>query len=471
MCLSSLLRAVALGVSLAMVAAGQRLDGQAANQRGASIGRTGASQASAPGELTLDAVYQRLQRANPQVAAARAAATASAARVAAAGTLPDPRVQLGFMGRDLPSLQPMETLGMDQVQVMQMVPLAGKLGLASDAARARAQAAGTRVSAMLWSVRRDAALAFYDMWAAGRQLVVARETRDLLRQAADAAESMYRVGQGRQADVLRAQMEITRMTEEIVRLGAMRRSMAARLAGVLDAPGLADSMVPRIPKLDDARLPAAAGAANDSLADLAVAGRPGLAAGRQDVAAAEIARQLAERELWPDLEFGVQVARRPASAAPPSASGGAMSAGWMGSFMIGASIPIFAGRRQLRMRDEAAAMRDMAAADVRALEAETRGMVGEVTAELLRSRESRTLYASALLPQALATRDAAAAAYRTGGVDFMTLLDTHMTVNRIRMELYMLRASEGKAIAELETLLGRPLIDAAIISPLEEEVR
>lgn len=148
-----------------------------------------------------------------------------------------------------------------------------------------------------------------------------------------------------------------------------------------------------------------------------------------------------------------------------------MSAGWMGSFMIGASIPIFAGRRQLRMRDEAAAMRDMAAADVRALEAETRGMVGEVTAELLRSRESRTLYASALLPQALATRDAAAAAYRTGGVDFMTLLDTHMTVNRIRMELYMLRASEGKAIAELETLLGRPLIDAAIISPLEEEVR
>ena len=54
----------------------------------------------------------------------------------------------------------------------------------------------------------------------------------------------------------------------------------------------------------------------------------------------------------------------------------------------------------------------------------------------------------------------AMSAYRVGTVDFMTLLDSRMTVNTYRQELSVLEADEGKAWAELEMLTGRELIDS-----------
>jgi outer membrane protein TolC len=52
------------------------------------------------------------------------------------------------------------------------------------------------------------------------------------------------------------------------------------------------------------------------------------------------------------------------------------------------------------------------------------------------------------------------AAYRVGGVEFMTLLDSRMAVNEYRQELLALVADEGRAWAELEMLVGRELINA-----------
>ncbi|MFL5582228.1 MAG: TolC family protein, partial [Gemmatimonadaceae bacterium] len=131
----------------------------------------------------------------------------------------------------------------------------------------------------------------------------------------------------------------------------------------------------------------------------------------------------------------------------------------MGSLMLGASVPIFARSRQLRLRDEAAAMRQMALADLASMRAETRGRVGEAYASLTRARRLAALYRGTILPQAEASVASALAAYRVGQVDFMTLLDNRMTVNQYRQELYALEADEGKAWADLEMLTGRELLD------------
>jgi len=92
---------------------------------------------------------------------------------------------------------------------------------------------------------------------------------------------------------------------------------------------------------------------------------------------------------------------------------------------------------------------------------ETRGKVGESFAALQRARRLQQLYRAEILPQAEAAVTSALAAYRAGSVDFMTLLDNQMNVNRYRQELATLDAEQGKAWAELEMLAGRSLIDAA----------
>jgi outer membrane protein TolC len=273
---------------------------------------------------------------------------------------------------------------------------------------------------------------------------------------------MYRVGEGRQADVLRANVEIAKMAADTLRMRAMRGTMVSRLNALLNradeqplsvAPPQFPASMPREAWLDS----------------VAVSDRPMIRAGLQDVRAAAASASLAGKEIIPDLEIGVQYGRG-ASTMIDAAGVTSSKSENMGSLMIGASIPLFARDRQYQMRNEANAMKAMAEADVAAMRAETRGKIGEAYAELTRARDLARLYRATVLPQAEATVSSALSSYRVGKIDFMTLLDDQMTVNKYRQELIALEADEGKAWAELEMLTGRELIDSNSIVTTADDV-
>ncbi|MDB4912468.1 MAG: outer rane efflux protein [Gemmatimonadetes bacterium] len=415
--------------------------------------------AEMPMTLSLGDLYREVQRTNPRIQAARALGRAAQARVPGASRPPDPQFQLGLMNYALPRLAPMPVLGMNQLQLMQMLPLGGKLALAGRAASASANATGYRADDVSWDLRTQAAMAFYDLHSTDRGLDVARETLRLLRDIAATASAMYRVGEGRQTDVLRAQVEIARMVEDTLRMQAMREAMTARIDALLDRAPSAAMGTLILPAFPDS-VPTRAW-----LDSVARETRPMIRAGLEDVRAADASARLARKEIVPDILVGVQYAQQ----------GGEMGTERMGSLMLGASLPIFARSRQLQMRVESDAMKQMAQADLAAMRAETRGKIGEAYAALTRARSLARLYRTTVLPQAEATVASALSAYRVGSVDFMTLLDGRMTVNKYRQELNVLDAEQGKAWAELEMLVGVTLIDASrrsgsIAAPLTSTV-
>lgn len=397
------------------------------------------------GQLTIGALYRAVDSLSPRIAASRAAAEAARARVPGASRLPDPSLQLATMYRQLPGFDLEPPLGMNQVQLTQMFPVpgTGKLGLAGDVAQARADAAATAVGESIWEQRARAAMAFYDLYQAEGTLVVMRETLQLLEALAATVRGMYAVGEVRQADVLRAQLEVGRMTGQVVEMEAMRRTMAARLNTVLARPAATPTGTPELPDFPTTIPPL------DSLESAALASRAMLRAGADNLRAAEAATTLARREIWPDLELGVGYGWQPMTA------GGTEE---MLSVMLEASVPLWAGSRQLKMRDEAAAMRAEAADELEAMRADTRGRVAELAAGLERARALEAIYARTLLPQAEATVASARAAYQVGTVDFLTLLDAVMTTYGYRAQLFRFDADQGKALAELEMVLGRPLV-------------
>lgn len=393
--------------------------------------------------LELADAYRTARERSPRITAARALADAARARTASARRPPDPQVQFGFMNYSLPALRPMDVLGMTQLQVMQMLPLPGKLGLAGRVADASADAQAERARDVDWEVRSKAAMAFYDLYVTDRSLGIDRETLRLLQDILRTTESMYRVGEGRQADVLRAQVEIARMVQDTIRMTTMRSAMSARLNAIIDLPAQALIGTPLLPAFPDS-VPGL-----DVALLAAVADRPMVRAGERDLEAATAQVKLARREIWPDLTIGLQYGQR-------SGMGGTER---MGSLMIGGTLPVFARSRQLRMRDEAAAMQQMSRADLMAMRAETQAAVAEAYSNLTRARNLAILYRTTLLPQAEAAITSAFAAYRVGTVDFMTLLDNRMSLNRYRKELVELEADEGKAWADLEMLIGRELFN------------
>ena len=79
----------------------------------------------------------------------------------------------------------------------------------------------------------------------------------------------------------------------------------------------------------------------------------------------------------------------------------------------------------------------------------------EARAEVERARALGGLYATAILPQANTAVEAALSAYRVGEVDYSTLIESQMTVNRYEIALVRITAEYHQAMARIDALLGR----------------
>lgn len=397
-----------------------------------------AAQAVPPDTLRLSDALRVAVTGNPMLTAARFSAAAAAQRIAPAGALPDPQLQFGLLNRMASEFgSTMDPMTMNQLQLMQMLPWPGKLGGARRAARHTAAAAGADADEQARMLAAQVRMAYYEVAYADRALEVMRRTQGLLRDFLDVSTTMYAVGSALQQDVLRAQVEVARMSEEITRMGQERVAMAARLNALLGRAAPARVAALELPEPGAGDLPDV-----DSLLAWALDGRPALRAGAERVAAAEAALSAARRELFPDFSLGVAYQQRPQF---PT----------MVSLMVGINLPIFASAKQLPMRRQMAAMRDMSAAELANLRNETVARIVETRARAEQDKSLARLYRGSILPQARAAVQAALSSYRVGRVTFMTLVDNQMTVNRYETETYRLLADYHQAVGELDALVGR----------------
>jgi outer membrane protein TolC len=262
-----------------------------------------------------------------------------------------------------------------------------------------------------------------------------RRTRGLLETFLSVTQARYAVGEAPQQDVLQAQVAIGRMDEDITVMEEERVALAARLNALLDRPATTAIPAVELSPPGDA-LPAA-----DSLMALATERRPALLAARDRVRAADAGYRQARRELYPDFMVSVEYGQRPQYTD-------------MLSLMVGISVPLWAGGRQLPLRREMEVMRASDDAAARDLTNETYAILTELRAEAERARRLTTLYGQAILPQARAAVEAAMSAYRVGNADYMTLIESELTVNRYEIELVRLAARWQRAVAGIEALAG-----------------
>jgi len=394
-----------------------------------------ALETSARDTFRLTSAIGLAKMANPMLHASRLRADAATERVAQGGAWPDPRLVFGLMNRPLSDFGTSEPMTMNQIQLTQMVPWPGKLGFSKERAERLATASALDADeAELMLVARVKAV-YYDLAYMDRALVTMVATRELLRDFFQVSQTMYSVGSGLQQDVLQAQVAVARMTEDITVMEQQRVAMAARLNALLGR----DASVP----IGALELPATLVelAPLDSLIATSVERRPALRAAHERVSAADAGYRAARRQLYPDFMVTLGYGQRP-------------QFDDMATVMVGISIPLWAGARQLPMRREMQAMKTMEEAEATDVYNETLARLTELRAEAERARSLAQLYATAVVPQARASVEAALSAYRVGRVDYMTLVNNEMTVNRYEIESVRLTAQYHQAAAELEALVG-----------------
>jgi cobalt-zinc-cadmium efflux system outer membrane protein len=374
--------------------------------------------------------------ANPSLQEARLRADAATARVSQAGAWPDPQVAVGLMNRRVSDLGNVaDPMSKNAFQLTQTFRWPGKLGFGEErvehlatAERLDAEEAERRLLARMAAV-------YYGLAYLDRSLSVMRETRDLLRDFQQVTSAMYSVGDALQQDVLQAQVSVAQMTEDITVAEQERLAMAARLNALLGRAATAEVGAVELPR------PGAEPSAVDELMQLASENRPALAAARQRVMAAESGYRAARRALYPDITLMFEYGQRPDY---PD----------LASLMVGISLPLWAGSRQLPLRDEWQAERAAQASRELDLYNETYARLAELRAEAVRARNLAELYTSSILPQARAAVESALSAYRVGRVEYISLLNNEMTVNRYQVELVRLTAEYHRVVAEIEAIVG-----------------
>jgi len=288
----------------------------------------------------------------------------------------------------------------------QTFPWPGKLGLREEVATLGVSQAEQLVGRVRLSTEAEVRRSYLELLLARDRLALLDRLEVLWQQSLGVARARYEAGRGAQSDLLRAQLELTRLNQRRIGLQAEARSRTQALNRLRVHP-LDEAIAPPI-GLRDLRGLAPLGSRFSP--DRAISGSPELAAARLGVARAGSSVALAERAGYPDLTVGTGVMFR--GSLPPM---------WLAT--VGAPLPVYAASKQRRAVAETRARGSAAQQEVAALEQLLRlrssERAGAFTA-LLRMVE---LYERGLLVQSEATTESTLAQYKVGNVSFASVLE------------------------------------------------
>ncbi len=125
--------------------------------------------------------------------------------------------------------------------------------------------------------------------------------------------------------------------------------------------------------------------------------------------------------------------------------------------MMEVNIPIFYKSKQDRKVAETKADIQAAEAQYQRMKNEIFFMITDMTSMIQRVERQIELYKTGILPQAGLQIHSAMSAYRVNKADFMTLLDSQMTLYRYELEYHQALTEYEKNIASLGAVVGKQL--------------
>ncbi len=183
----------------------------------------------APTAVDLAALVQEAVENNPEIRAAAQRHEATKAMIPQARTLPDPMIRLSY--EDMPVRETM-------YGVSQEIPFPGKLKLKGEIASREADRVEQEYFAVRLGVVARLKEAYFEQRLLYQSMAIIEESRQLLVQFSKAAEAGYTVGKMAQADVFRAQAEVSRNLARLATIRQRQQSVSAELARLLNrSPG------------------------------------------------------------------------------------------------------------------------------------------------------------------------------------------------------------------------------------------
>lgn len=389
---------------------------------------------------------------NPELKSSQARWEMFRNRVAQARSLDDPMLMLKLQNGVVRSPFDFSRDGMTQkvIGISQQLPFWGKRGLREEQAAQDAEAYRWQVEERRLELVRMVKETYYRIYLADKFLEIVAKNSRILDDFVILAETRYAVGQGSQQDLFKAQVERSRMLDMRISLEQERKSLASTLNALLSRPP--ETAVGRIPDFEIGTVPRS----GKDLSEMAREKRPLLRSLKARIDKGDAGRRLASREFYPDFNVSLEYMQRE----PAMGSDGAD----MYSLGLSFNLPVQRERRRA-MAAEASAEITMAREELNSLKNSIDSTIGDLLAKLERREKQVKLYRTGIIPQSEQSLESATIGYRVNRVDFLSLLDSRMTLFTYERELYESRAEYMMGLAQLEAVVGSDLGSAPLAVP------
>jgi cobalt-zinc-cadmium efflux system outer membrane protein len=364
-------------------------------------------------------------------------------QVPQARALPDPRFTYGYFIEEVETRVGPQR---NKFGISQMFPWFGKVEARTRAAGASAQAARRRYEGKKLRLFFEVKDAFHEYVYLAEAIEIARENLELVGNFEEVAITKYIGAAAGHPDVVRAQVELATLEDQLRTLENLREPIVARLNSVLNRKSAEPPPWPTREEYSAVEID------RGQLKEMLLAQNPELQALDYDLESARSRVELAKKKFYPDIGVGVDWVQ----------TDDALMAGTRDSgkdpvmLMFSLNVPIW------RQSYKAAEIQ------ARAIARKTRYQKTEVQNALIArveqvlydyedSQRKQRLYGDILVPKAQELIGASESAYQGGTIDFLSLIDAQRTL--LKFELLHERAvtNSRQKLAELEMLAGTEL--------------
>jgi outer membrane protein, heavy metal efflux system len=316
----------------------------------------------------------------------------------------------------------------------QDIPYPGKRQLRASVAEHEADSMEAQTDSVRRTVLGNLKMVYFRLAYIQQTLDVLQRSDTLLNQVQEASEARYRVGQGNQQDVLKAQLQHTKILQEIAHHYQEEGLLEAQIKQALGRPQESADIVAET--LTVRRLPYSAA----ELLQKAREQNPDVHSKQASIRQQETQVELAHKNFRPD--FNVQYTYEH--------TGSQTRDYYMATF--GIRLP-----NRGRQKAELAEAQENQERARQELDAESQRVLSEVQQQFVRAKTSEDrlkIYSDGLVPQSEATFQSALSAYQSNKQDFESLLSGFLDVLNLDLEYRNELVEHESALAELERLTG-----------------
>jgi outer membrane protein TolC len=400
------------------------------------------TQSSSLSDLVAEALTQ-----NPDLQAAKSRWQMYERKVLPARSLDDPRLGLSFSNYPVDSLQADETpMTGNELQLSQSFPFPGKLDAKGEMA----------VQQALWykGAWEDARLqlvqkvkdAWYHLYYRDRAIAITRKNIALLDDFIQLTETRYAVGTGLQQDVLKAQVERSKLMDRLFTLRQERTTVLADLNTLLARPTASPVTTTTDLGMTEVKQEVA------ELQDLSRENRPLYVSYQALIDRYQSQRKLARLNYYPDFNVWAGYRMREEATGDPARGTDFVSAG------VSINLPIWQKKRKEAVAEAESGVR-LARQRFDDFRNRVHFAISDAYAQLEKNRDLVALYKTGIIPQAQQTYEASLSAYQVGDVDFLSLLDSLLTLYRYRIDFHRALSDYQRSVARLEAASGVPFED------------